>query len=191
MTDSHLTLRSYRLVFQLQRRIHRIDRYRLPLPYGLPLAGAGCAFALLLVVAGASRLPIIGAILALLPWPLHWVVIPVAGAQLLSRTTADGRPFHEALRHRLVAQIRPRRLAGVESLPRTIDPRALRVTIAPDESAVVYRAGTVSGPATVILRQPARLEPRRQSAVLRPLEDRPMLRPRELVLDDGQRLVIA
>ena len=50
-TDQTVTIRSYRLAFALERRIFRIERYRLPLPYGLPLRGlAYAALALALVL---------------------------------------------------------------------------------------------------------------------------------------------
>ena len=39
--ESDIQLRSFRVCFQLERRLHRIDRFRLPFPYGLPLRGLG------------------------------------------------------------------------------------------------------------------------------------------------------
>jgi hypothetical protein len=51
MADS-LTIRSYRRVFEVDRRIYRVDRWALPVPGGVPLRGMGYfAAAVALVVA--------------------------------------------------------------------------------------------------------------------------------------------
>jgi hypothetical protein len=56
MDDGRIRLRSYRLAFALERRIHRIDTFRIPLPYGLPLAALGwAAGAAVLVLASVHR----------------------------------------------------------------------------------------------------------------------------------------
>jgi len=34
-----LQIRSFRVVFDLERRLHKIDRWRIPLPYGVPVRG--------------------------------------------------------------------------------------------------------------------------------------------------------
>ena len=40
MADS-LIIRSYRRVFEVDRRIYRVDRWALPVPGGVPLRGVG------------------------------------------------------------------------------------------------------------------------------------------------------
>ena len=55
-----LTIRSYRLAFALERRIHKIDRYRLPVPYGVPLRGLAYAVVVLAVVLALTALPVSG-----------------------------------------------------------------------------------------------------------------------------------
>src|SRR3954451_20587514 len=100
-----LTLRWYRLAFQLERRLHRIDRFRIPVPYGIPLAGLGYGAAAAVTVLAASSLPLVGASLSLLPWPLRLPLLPAAAAHALCRTWADGRPAYEALVARAVGAI--------------------------------------------------------------------------------------
>src|SRR6266496_1474813 len=106
MTQDKLTLRSYRLAFDLERRIHRIDRFRIPVPYGIPLAGLGYALAVATLVAVADGVPIMGAVVGLLPLPLRFIALPVVSAHVLCRTRSDGRPAHEALIARLVRRAR-------------------------------------------------------------------------------------
>jgi hypothetical protein len=81
-------IRSYRVCFELERRIHRIDRWRIPVPYGIPLRGLAYAALVLAVVLVAVRLLLIGAVLGLLHPALRLVVIPVASA---SPDPAPGR----------------------------------------------------------------------------------------------------
>jgi hypothetical protein len=64
------------------------------------------------------------------------------------------------------------------------------LAVVADESDPMYYAGTVPGPATVLLRQPARITVRGRAIHLQQLEDRPMSRARELVLSARQELII-
>ena len=58
MADDRITLRSYRLAFELERRLQRIDRFRIPVPYGIPLIALAYGAAAALVVVVASGMPI-------------------------------------------------------------------------------------------------------------------------------------
>jgi hypothetical protein len=95
-----MEIRSYRAVFELERRIYRIDRLRLN-PGGVPVRGVVYFLALLGVSLLVGRLPLIDA----LPWYLLDLALPCAGAGLLGMVRVDGRPFHVAagslLRHQL------------------------------------------------------------------------------------------
>src|SRR4051794_40781458 len=97
MDEGKITLRSYRLAFELERRLHRIDRFRIPVPYGIPLVGLAYATALAAVVIILSGTPVIGAMIGLLPWPLRLIVLPGLATRALCHTRADGRPAHEAI----------------------------------------------------------------------------------------------
>jgi hypothetical protein len=72
--EDSLPIRSYRLYFELERRIHKIDRWRIPVPYGVPLRGLaygvplrGLAYgaAALAAVLLASGAPLAGQLLSL------------------------------------------------------------------------------------------------------------------------------
>src|SRR5947209_845568 len=102
-----LVIRSYATVFRLERRLHKIQHWRLPLPHGLPLRGAGYALAALIAIVLASRLPLVGGLLGRVPAPFHYVIAPGAIGMALARLRVDGRPAHGFLRawarHRLYA----------------------------------------------------------------------------------------
>jgi hypothetical protein len=187
--DRRVRLRSYRLAFELERRIHRIDSFRIPLPYGLPLAALGWGAATLVAVLIASSLPAIGALLGLVPMPVRLLFIPGAAAHLLCRATADGRPVHEALLARAAFATRPKKRLGLDPLaPFELSDAAL--PCAPDERGDTYRAGTIAGPALLALRLPARVVIEGRSARLVPAERRAMLSAQEVCLREGQRLVV-
>src|SRR4051812_46016600 len=188
MGGERLTLRSYRLAFDLERRLHRIDRFRIPVPYGVPLAGIGYGAAAALVVVVASGLPVIGQLLALAPWPMRLILVPAVTAHVLCRTRDDGRPVHEAVVARLAGLARSSRLAALQPSPRTSRTRLGDITIAPDESGPAYRRGHVLGPVDVLFRQPASGCVRGSTIEIRQLADRPMLAARELRLGEGQRV---
>ncbi len=91
MTEIH----SYRAVFDLERRIYRIDRLRLN-PGGVPLRGVIYFLALLAAALLAARVPLIGAPLAALPWYASDLLLPGVSAAALTAVRIDGRPFHLA-----------------------------------------------------------------------------------------------
>ena len=99
-----MEIRSYRAVFDLERRIYRVDRLRLN-PGGIPLRGVVYCLALLAGLALLGALPLVGAAVRALPWYLRDLVLPAGGAALLTVIRVEGRPFHLAaaalLRHAL------------------------------------------------------------------------------------------
>ena len=52
-----MVIRSYRRVFEVDRRIYRVDRWALPVPGGVPLRAVGYFAAALLAVIAAGELP--------------------------------------------------------------------------------------------------------------------------------------
>ena len=185
MTEQVVTIRSYRLAFALERRIFRIERYRLPLPYGLPLRGLAYAVLALALVLAAERVAGVGVLVAAVPWPVRYLVIPASAAQLLLGVRVDGRPAHQAL----IAW------AGLHlaALRRTRRDGRLRledVALAPDERDPMLRAAVVAGPGVVILRRPARLQARRAGRELRvrPERGRPARQGMRVKLKRGQRM---
>jgi hypothetical protein len=96
MSDGALQIRSFRVVFDLERRIHHVDRFRVPLPYGVPLRSVGYAAAALVAVLIGQGLPIVGSVLMTMDAPVRLALLPIGVSVLLSRLRIDGRPAHVA-----------------------------------------------------------------------------------------------
>src|SRR3954463_4103014 len=108
-----MLIRSYRRVFEVDRRIYRVDRWALPVPGGVPLRAVGYFAATLLAVVIAGALPATGELVGALSAPIRFVVVPLAVAVLGTQAAPDGRTAHrfawDWLRFRLRAR---RRSAG-------------------------------------------------------------------------------
>jgi len=100
-------VRSYRRVFDLERRIYRVDRLRLN-PSGVPLRGVVYFLALAAATSLTARLPGAGAIVDALPWYVRDLALPGVLAALLAVVQIDGRPFHLAARAVIRFRARPR-----------------------------------------------------------------------------------
>jgi hypothetical protein len=100
-------VRSYRRVFDLERRIYRVDRLRLN-PTGVPLRGVVYFLALAAASSLTARLPGAGAIVGALPWYARDLALPGVLAALLAVIQIDGRPFHLAARAIVRFHARPR-----------------------------------------------------------------------------------
>ena len=183
--EQTVTIRSYRLAFALERRIFRIERYRLPLPYGLPLRGLAYAALALALVLACERVAGVGALVAALPWPMRYLVIPAGAAQLLLGVRIDGRPAHQTL-----TAWTGLRLAAARHARRNGQLRLDDVALAPDERDPALRAAVVAGPGVVILRRPARLQARRAGRELRvrPERGRSARQGVRVKLKRGQRM---
>jgi hypothetical protein len=190
MSDNKVTLRSYRLAFELERRLHRIDRFRIPVPYGIPLVALAYAAAVAVALVIAGSLPLAGAVLGVLPWPVRLILLPGVITRALCHRRADGRPAHEASIAYMMFLLGPRRLVGLERAPSgNIDLGV--VAVASDERSGGYRAGVVRGPGSVLLRCPARLELRGRVLRLAGADDTLLSEPQEVALSSGMRLEIA
>jgi hypothetical protein len=107
-----MEIRSYRRVFDLERRIYRIDRLRLN-PGGVPVRGVVYFLTLLAAALLVGRLPLLAAIAGALPWYMRDLALPIAGAAVLTVIRIEGRPFHLAAGALVRYRSKPRRLAGV------------------------------------------------------------------------------
>jgi hypothetical protein len=98
-----MDVRSYRRVFDLERRIYRVDRLRLN-PSGVPVRGIVYFLVLVAMSLAVARLPLLALVANALPWYLRDVALPGGCAALLTLIRIEGRPFHLAaqalLRHR-------------------------------------------------------------------------------------------
>jgi hypothetical protein len=138
-------------VFDLERRIYRIDRLRLN-PGGIPVRGVVYLIAIVVATLLVAKLPLLGAPAAALPWYLRDIALPVAGAALLTAIRIEGRPFHLAARALLTYATGPRRLAGARPCPapgRRWYPPPL--AILPDGSDGRLRRLRYSGPGAVLV----------------------------------------
>jgi hypothetical protein len=168
MSNGAIEIRSYRVVFDFERRIHRVDRWRLPCPYGLPLRSLAYAMASLGLVVAASRLRFVGDIIMLLPPPVRLVLAPVGIAYGLTRLQPDGRTAHAAARAWIAHCARPRRIAAWRAAPPVGSVERLSaVVLAPAAGAVRVGAGTVRGLATVVLDRRARIVRRGRTLIVR------------------------
>jgi len=107
-----MQIRSYRHVFDLERRIYRIDRIRLN-PGGVPVRGVVYFFALLVAALAAAHLPLVAAVARIAPWYVRDIAAPAALAALLTVVRIEGRPFHLAARAALRFCLTPRQIAGL------------------------------------------------------------------------------
>ncbi len=146
-----IEIRSYRRVFDLERRIYSVDRVRLN-PGGVPVRGV--MYFLGLVIAGllAGELPLLGALVGALPWYLRAIALPGAAATVLSAIRIEGRTFHLAALALVRYRVRPRRLSGVQRCAppgeRWYPPEVL---VLPDGSDSRLRRIRYTGPGTVLV----------------------------------------
>lgn len=187
-----MEIRSFHVVFALERRLHRIDRWRLPFPYGVPVRAIAYAAGALMVIVVAGRLPLTGALTAVMPAPLRYVLAPAAIGAALARLRVDGRPAHRHLLARLAHQLGPARRSGVRASPApgTRLHLAEPCVIVPDSSGHAYRPARITGPAELLLRYPAESRQRGRRLHLAQTGEQPLDRPQRVTLEPGQTLTI-
>jgi hypothetical protein len=175
--DGPIVIHGYRTVFAFERRLYRFDRWRIPLPGGLPLRTLLYAPVVYLTLLIVDRLPILGALVGLLPDPLHWGLLPLGAVAALLQVEVDGRPAHRALWALAYWRAAPRWLATGRPCPPPAGPVVLtgELVVRHDWRAAAFLPGRVHGPARVLLRSPARLTPDgARRLVLEPEDGRPM-----------------
>jgi hypothetical protein len=144
-------IRSYRNVFDLERRIYRVDRLRLN-PGGVPVRGLVYFLALLAATLLAGRLPLIGGLARALPWYVRDLAAPGATAALLTLIKIEGRPFHLAALAMLRYATGPRELSGLR--PRAACDRCWRppeLVVLADGSDSRLRRLRYTGPGAVLV----------------------------------------
>jgi hypothetical protein len=107
-------VRSYRAVFELERRVYRIDSVRLN-PAGVPVRGLLYAAALILATLVADRVEPVTFVLAPLPWYIRFLGLPIVVAALATIVRIEGRPCHLALRSLLAQRLAPTHTSGLRS----------------------------------------------------------------------------
>jgi hypothetical protein len=151
-----MEIRSYRTVFDLERRIYRVDRLRLN-PGGVPLRGIVYFLAILAVALIASSVPLLGSLMRTLPWYMRDLGLPGAGAAMLSMIRIEGRPFHLAARSLARCALGPRHLSGARPCRAGDCSRVGQrwypppILLFPDGSDARLRRMRYTGPGTVLV----------------------------------------
>lgn len=173
MSSERIPIRSYRGIFSVDRRIYRIENWRIPVPGGIPLR-AFVYFACALVVAVlASQAPLLGGLLAHLHPAYLYVVGPAAIAVLGTRVVPDGRAPHRFARDWIAFRIRAhRRSAGrVVALEGERIGAGAPLALRPDGHGDELKRARMSGPGQVSLREPVVVRRRGRRLTARPLVD--------------------
>ena len=146
-----MEIRSYRRVFDLERRVYSVDRLRLN-PGGVPVRGIVYFVVILAVSAIAARLPLLGGVARALPWYLRDLALPVVSATLLSVIRVEGRTFHLAARALVRHALGPRCLAGL-GCRATVERRwhPSDIVLLPDGSDARMRRLRYTGPGAVLI----------------------------------------
>ncbi|HTD08358.1 MAG TPA: hypothetical protein VK680_05665 [Solirubrobacteraceae bacterium] len=146
-----IEVRSYRRVFDLERRIYSVDRVRLN-PGGVPVRGVLYFLTLLAVGLVAWGLPLIGSLSGVLPWFVRDLALPGAGAAVLSVIRIEGRVFHLAAQSLVRYWTAPRRLVGVRRCESVGDMwRPEEILLLPDGSDHHMRGLRYTGPGAVLV----------------------------------------
>jgi hypothetical protein len=150
-----MEIRSYRRVFDLERRIYRIDRVRLN-PGGVPVRGIVYFLALLAITLVVGRLPLLATLARALPWYMRDLALPVAGAAVLTVIRIEGRPFHLAARALVRYRGQPRRLGLCRGRAHSCSLPGARwrpdpVLLLPDGSDSRLRRLRYTGPGAVLV----------------------------------------
>jgi hypothetical protein len=185
-------VRSFRRVFDLERRIYSVDGLRLN-PTGVPVRGVVYLLAAIAAATALGRAPLIGAFFSAIPWYLRELAIPAATATVLATIRIDGRTFHRAAESQLRLLATPRRVGplGAPSIAprRWIPPDLLFL---PDGSDARLRGLRYKGPGAVLVA----VRHERTAAASRPAVHRRrkapplMLRPCEGARRPARRRVI-
>jgi hypothetical protein len=186
-------VRSYRdVVDSVERRIYRVDRWRLPAPQGIPVRALAYGAATLAGLLVASGLPLIGWALAMVPASARYLALPALVGWALSTLAVDGRPPHHvvaaaasfAARRRVASAVR-----GAPAIGSVLTPVA-SIQVAPAGDEARYRAGRVRGPATIALRCPAKVTSIDAGSRLRVtgLRGRPLVRATEIEIPSAARV---
>lgn len=145
-----IEIRSYRTVFDLERRIYRVDRLRLN-PGGVPVRGVLYFVLLALAGAVAAHLGPAAWPVRALPWYVRDLALPAGTAALLTVIRIEGRPFHLAARALLRHAAGARHLAGLRAAGSRRRWRPPDILLLPDGSDSRVRRLRFTGPGAVLM----------------------------------------
>jgi hypothetical protein len=146
-------------VFELDRRIYRVDRWALPVPGGVPLRAVGYFFVTLLGLIVLGRFPGVGELVGAISAPLRFVVLPLAVAVLGTQVAPDGRSAHRFAWDWLRLRIRSRRRCAGRTVPLEGEPVPWDADLAIrwDGHGAELHRGRVKGPVRVTFAVPVEL----------------------------------
>ncbi len=197
-----IEIRSYRRVFDLERRIYSVDRFRLN-PGGVPVRGVVYCIAAVIVALMVSAMPGLGLLARALPWYMRDLVLPALGASAASMLRIEGRTFHLAVRGLLGLVLSSRRISGMAHTSHVGERWSLPdLVLLPDGSDGRLRRFRYDGPGAVLVqvehyregvREDGDIGLARNRTALRlvgPRDGRRLARGRVIALARGGRLLI-
>jgi hypothetical protein len=153
-----IEVRSYRRVFDLERRIYTVDRLRLN-PGGVPVRGVLYFLWLLVATLLLTAMPLVGSLAREVPWYLRDLLGPGCVATVLSIVRVDGRTFHLSARSLLGFCLQPRELDGLRSSSSFGTRWAPgEIAMLPDGSDSCFRSLRYRGPGAVLVMIEHRLD---------------------------------
>jgi hypothetical protein len=166
--SERLVVRSYRPVFEVDRRIYRVDRWVLPVPGGVPLRGVVYFVCGLLAVLAAARLPVLGVVVGGVSAPIRYVVVPFGLALLGTQAAPDGRASHRFALDWLRLRVRARRRCAGRVVALDGEPVRWDGLLATrwDAEAPALHGARVRGPARVRFAAPVVVSQRRRGRVI-------------------------
>jgi hypothetical protein len=150
-----MVIRSYRRVFDLERRIYRIDRLRLN-PGGVPVRGIVYFMSLLAPALALERVAPISLLAHVVPWYVRDLVVPGASSAVLAVLRIEGRAFHLAAHAVLRSGLGPRSLVALGHGCRAAHPgwaiwRPQPLLMVPDGSDHRMRRLAYRGPGALLV----------------------------------------
>jgi TcpE family len=188
--DGSIAIRGYHVAFRIERRIHKIDRWRLPVPYGVPMRAIAYAAGILVAVLILGTLPVLGEVLGLFgPW-FHYAVLPVGAAWVLHRWTIDGRSSPQTAIAWLRWRLGKRRVSAGRAAPEPGPVTLGDVTVAPDGRGSRLRSAVIEGPAKLVFRYPVERQVRGRTLTVKQSSSEAQWRGTQVRLQSGQRVVV-
>ena len=146
-----IEIRSFRRVFDLERRVYSVDGFRLN-PAGVPVRGILYVLVALMTAVAAAKLPLIGRLVGVIPWYLRDIGGPAAIAALLAVIRVDGRSFHLAARAGIGGRLSPRLIGSLSTSSETGRPWCPpELIVLPDGSDHRLRRLRFTGPGAVLV----------------------------------------
>ena len=143
-------------MFEIDRRIYRVDRWALPVPGGVPLEGVAYFFAFLAAVILIGQLPVVGGLTSVAHPLLAYLFIPAGLAMVAVRAEPDGRSTYRFVGDWARHKARRRRTINGRPAPTSVKWHG-RVRVLWDLDSPVQRRGRIHGPASVRFRDGATL----------------------------------